>query len=177
MKGIKILQTSQYDSSRCERYWENAGELWLIPIYFEDRHASWAWAVKEEDLEEFFKEYSDVDWKEVEVGKRFAYAVDFYDFDQWVTGKADWEDLPELKEFDPAQHTIEKEYDYEWPGPEYGNDNVIPILNSPWAILISPVPLTKDWKIREEVYANDCKKIKEEWRERVRSLSLQGESH
>ena len=147
---MRFLATSQYDSSRCERYWGDAGHLWLLNEFYGFK-ALWAWAVKEEDVEDFLNIYLDVEWSEIQIGERFFYTVDFRRFDQWVMGIIPWEELPPLEEFDPGSHTIEKivEWGYEdfSPHPEERPTVRTVRFANPWAVLVSPAPLTRDWEI------------------------------
>lgn len=101
---FKIVRMAKYDNSKCCRV--------FCPG---DIHA---WAVLDQDVEDFLRIYSDGEPEILDVPDNASiYAADYYDVDEWVmTPISDPECLddeinpaPELVPFEPAQHCIRKE--------------------------------------------------------------------
>jgi len=128
VKNVVFLRTSNYDSSQaCMR---------ITPDWI-----TWAWPVRNKDVEKFLDIYSYAEWVKVDVDGKYVYAVNYPAADRVIcSGVRKEDDDIQLVDFDAAKHCIKiqkvmscEDYTNIWTE-EFD-------VKSPFAAIISPFPL------------------------------------
>jgi len=128
MKDIAFLRTSDYDSSQTR--------MRITPDWI-----TWAWGVRNKDIEDFLEIYSDMEWVRVDVDGKYVYAVDYPTADRVIcSGVCNLDDDIQLVDFRAAKHCIKIQKVEYWD--EYSD---MPMerfdVKNPFAAIISPVRL------------------------------------
>ena len=127
MKNVVFLRTSDYDSSQAR--------VRITPDWI-----TWAWGVRNKDIEKFLDIYSDAEWVRVSVDGKYVYAVNYPAADRIIcSGVCNLDDDIQLVDFN-AKHCVEiqkkayyEEYTDVWME-GFG-------VKNPFAAIISPVQL------------------------------------
>ena len=150
MKNVAFLRTSDYDSSQAR--------MRITPDWI-----TWAWPVRNKDVEKFLDIYSYAEWVKVDVDGKYVYAVNYPAADRVIcSGVRKEDDDIQLVDF-RAEHCVEITKigycdDYgDIPG-EYDD------VKSPFAAIISPIPLKPEaLELFYDKEKRDPGFINEEW--------------